>query len=59
MIEIDLRDLSRLEIQAERLRTPDTSELVGDLARKSLETDPEAVPSPGDARRQPVVATQG
>ena len=37
MIEIDLRDLSRLEIQAERLRTPDTSELVGDLARKSLE----------------------
>ena len=37
MIEIDLRDLARLEIQAERLRTPDTSELVGDLARKSLE----------------------
>ena len=37
MIEIDLRDLSRLEIQAERLRTPDTSELIGDLARKSLE----------------------
>ena len=37
MIEIDLRDLARLEIQAERLRRPDTSELVGDLARKSLE----------------------
>ena len=61
MIEIDLRDLSRLEIQAERLRTPDTSELIGDLARKSLEQTrrrfrrretPEGNPWPPRARTQ-------